>query len=70
MPKPDKTSLVILERIATALGVPVEQFVTNDLRSETVPRADECLRLWFKIKTPEGRRRALESLRAIGESEA
>ncbi|MFK5600583.1 hypothetical protein ACFZ8E_26880 [Methylobacterium sp. HMF5984] len=55
----------ILRRIADKLGVPVEQFFTGNLPLD----ADDCLRLWLRIKTDEGRRQALEALRAIAEIE-
>lgn len=55
----------VLRRIADKLGVPVEQFFTGNLSSD----ADECLRLWLRIKTDEGRRKALEALRAVAELE-
>ena len=61
--EPDR---VILERIADALGVPVERFFTSSSSVDT----EECLRLWSMIKTQEGRRRAVEALRAIADREA
>jgi pyrroloquinoline quinone (PQQ) biosynthesis protein C len=50
-----------LQRIARALGVPVEQLFANNPPVST----DECLRLWSKITTDEGRRQALNALRMI-----
>jgi transcriptional regulator with XRE-family HTH domain len=55
----------ILQRIADALGVPVERFFSDSLPAD----ADECLRLWDRIRTDEGRRRALEVLRTIADEE-
>ena len=56
--EPDRA---ILQRIADALGMSVEQFFTGNLPVDE----SECLRLWNRIKTLEGRRRALEALRKI-----
>jgi pyrroloquinoline quinone (PQQ) biosynthesis protein C len=50
-----------LQRIARALGVPVEQLFANNPPNNT----DECLRLWSEITTDEGRRQALNALRMI-----
>jgi transcriptional regulator with XRE-family HTH domain len=60
--EPDRA---ILERLADALGVPVERFFTGSLPVDT----DECLHLWSVIRTAEGRLRALEALRAIAAEE-
>jgi hypothetical protein len=54
-----------LERIADALGVPVEQLYAGSLPVD----GDACLRLWSRIRTDEGRRRALEALRVIADEE-
>lgn len=70
MEKKDDSGRVVLSRIADALGVPVEKFFAEGPRTETMAGADECLRLWFQIKTAEGRRRALKSLRGIVEDDA
>jgi hypothetical protein len=45
--------------------VPVEDFFTDTV----LPDVAECLHLWFKIKTSDGRLRALEALRVIAEKE-
>ena len=63
MNKPAEPGRAILQRIADDLGVPVEQFFTSSVRSE----ADEYLRLWLRIKTQEGRLRALEAVRTIAD---
>ncbi|MCJ2051039.1 hypothetical protein [Methylobacterium sp. J-070] len=60
--EPDRAAL---QRIADALGVPVERFFTDSLPVN----ADGCLYLWSRIRTAEGRQRALEALRAIADEE-
>ena len=65
MNKSAEPARAILQRIADDLGVPVEQFFTGDMLSE----ADEYFRLWLRIKTPKGRLRALEAVRAIADEE-
>ena len=59
----------ILRQIADALGIPVERFLTLEPPSEGAEGMNECLNLWLKIRTSEGRRKALNGLRAIIESE-
>ena len=66
MLEPTEPNWATLQRIADALGVPVEQFLTGALPVDT----EECLRLCSMIKTEEGRRRAVEALRAIVDGEA
>jgi transcriptional regulator with XRE-family HTH domain len=65
MAKPREPDRAVLQRIADALGVPVERFFTGSLPVS----ADECLYLWSRIRTAEGRLRALEALRAIAVEE-
>lgn len=65
MQSPKTSEVAILQRIADAIGVPVERFSEGDAFVDT----DRCLRLWFRIGTAEGRRRALETLQAIGDEE-
>lgn len=65
MNEPTEPARAILQRIADHLGVAVEGFFTGSMPSE----ADECLHLWFRIRTPEARLRALEALRAIADAE-
>jgi len=60
--EPDRAAL---QRIADALGVPVERFSTGSLPVNV----DECLYLWSRIRTVEGRRRAVEALRTIADEE-
>lgn len=65
MKESDKRVAALLQRIADGIGVPVQQFYTD-----TTPLdGSECLSLWFSIRTPEGRYRALQALRAIVEDE-
>ena len=65
MEESEKRVAAILQRIADEIGVPVQQFSTD-----TTPLdASECLSLWFSIRSPEGRYRALQALRAIVEDE-
>lgn len=59
----------LLRRIADTLSIPVEQFFTDKPFPEAAARAEECLQLWSKIATEEGRQRALEALRSIAERE-
>lgn len=61
MEKAAEPDRAILQRIAEALGVSVEQFFTDTPPVNT----NELLRLWSKIRTAEGHLRALEALRAI-----
>lgn len=65
MRESDEPTRAILQRIADSLDVPIERFFTDSMPLE----AEECLRLWFKIKTPDGRYRALEALRVIADEE-
>ncbi|MBO1021126.1 hypothetical protein IPV08_14225 [Methylobacterium sp. SD274] len=65
MEESDKRVAALLQRIADEIGVPVQQFSTDS----TLLDASECLSLWFSIRTPEGRCRALQALRAIVEDE-
>jgi len=63
MAKPGQPELAILQQIADALGIPVEWLFTDSLPVD----ADECLRLWFIIRTQEARCRALDALTAIAD---
>ncbi|KQO59049.1 hypothetical protein ASF24_12710 [Methylobacterium sp. Leaf86] len=65
MEESDKRVAALLQRIAHEIGVPVQQFYNDS----TPLDASECLSLWFKIRTQEGRYRALQALRAIVEDE-
>lgn len=64
-----KLKWAVLSRLASVLNVPVERFFADVPPPETDISADECLRLWSKIKTSEGRRQAMEALRVIAELE-
>ena len=66
MAKPTEPDWAVLQRIADALGVPVERFFTGSLPVN----ADECLYLWSRITTEEGRLRALEALRSIADEDS
>lgn len=70
MAKPECIGQASLIRIADALNVPVKSFFTDNSSRELDIGADECLRLWSEIKTGEGRRQALEALRAIAALDA
>ena len=69
MKKFSSPSLVAIQRIADALGVPVEHFFSDPPSESLTANADECLRLWSEIRTDEGRRQAIEALRVIVEME-
>lgn len=56
-------------QIADALNVPTEYFYADTTAQSSAAEANECLRLWFQIETPERRRRALALLRALAEGE-
>ena len=59
----------ILHSIADALGVPVEQFYGGDPALKTTTGEDDCLCVWRKIKTDDGRARALMALQSIADEE-
>ena len=63
-PKPD-----LLRSIADALGVSVERFFVGNSPGDVASYTDDCLRLWSRIKTDEGRARALRALQAIADEE-
>lgn len=69
MRKFDEPDWATLHRLADALGVPVERFFAEKPPAGEAASTDECLRLWFKIETEEGRRQALEALRGVAERE-
>lgn len=68
--KCDDPKLAILRSIADALGMSVEQFYGGDPALKTSASEDDCLRRWRRIRTDEGRARALKALQAIGDEEA
>lgn len=51
-----------LRMIADTLGVPVEQFYEGGSPREFAD-TDECLRLWYKLRTDGGRTSVLDCLR-------
>ncbi|WCS23747.1 hypothetical protein LOK46_21650 [Methylobacterium sp. NMS14P] len=69
MEKFNPPAQVLLCRVADALGIPVDSFLTDPLPEEMALTTEQCLRLWSEIKTDEGRQQALEALRAIAEQE-
>ena len=70
MGKFDDPKRDVLHSIADALGVPVEQFYSDGPAPRTSTGEDDCLRLWSRIRTEEGRAQALEALQAIVDEEA
>jgi hypothetical protein len=69
MDEPEGLVRARLKRIAQALDLPPDHFFTEAATHGVVAEANECLRLWGRIRTPEDRRRALEALRALAEAE-
>jgi hypothetical protein len=65
----DEREWAALHRLAKVLDVPIERFFTGPPQPVSAVSADEYLRLWSRIKTPEGRLRALEALRVIAATE-
>lgn len=65
----DHPSRAVLHRLAHALGVPVERFFAGERDTDVVVSTDECLRLWSKIMTNEGKQQALAALKALAASE-
>lgn len=60
-----KDSKSILEKIALALG----NVSPRDHSVREMSEALDCMRLWFAIRTDDGRKRALECLSRIVEDE-
>jgi hypothetical protein len=65
----DEREWAVLHKLAKVLDVPIERFFAGPPQPVSAISADECLRLWSRIKTPEGRLRALEALRVIAAGE-
>lgn len=66
------SSQALLQRLGDVLGIPIEHFfAANSHNGALAEPADtaECLRLWSKIQTAEGRRQALEALQLIARTE-
>ncbi|RZL19858.1 hypothetical protein [Methylobacterium sp. WL6] len=61
----DAVRLAKLSAMATSLGIPVESFFTDTEAAECLSGARECAELWGRIKTAEGRCRALAYLREL-----
>ena len=55
--------------VAEDICLPGEGVPPRDAAAWDVSEALECLRLWFAIRTDDGRKRALESLSLIVEDE-
>lgn len=69
MEEVDEPRREVLGRLSNALGILREDFFVDVPHTSTTANAEECLRLWFKIATDDGRRQALEALRAIADTE-
>ncbi|MCJ2033262.1 hypothetical protein [Methylobacterium sp. J-068] len=69
MTDPKKESLVRLEAISAALGVPIDRFLEGSLPDSLVGTS-ECLRLWYSLKTDQGREQALDAMRQAVKNEA
>lgn len=61
------TRLVKLTALAASLNVSVESFFADTEAAERLAGANECVRFWDRIKTVEGRRRALAYLRELAD---
>ena len=61
----DTPAHALLRQIADALGVPVQRLFAGTSSAEPAASADECLQVWSRIRTDEGRQQALQALRAI-----
>ncbi|MCJ2065454.1 hypothetical protein MKK63_22470 [Methylobacterium sp. J-088] len=62
--------MVRLHVIAACLGIPVDSFFTGHEAAGRFVEVGQCLRLWDRIKTADGRRRALECLRELADEPA
>lgn len=72
MEKVSASSRMLMKRLADALGIQIEHFFAeNSHNCALAEPADtaECLRLWLKIRTVEGRCQALEALHLIVKTE-
>ncbi|MCJ2059548.1 hypothetical protein MKL09_23780 [Methylobacterium sp. J-048] len=65
----DRLRTQTLRTLSEILGIPVEHFFDGDLPADGIGDPNECLRLWSRIRTREGRERALTCLRTIVEDE-
>ncbi len=63
----DAVRLAKLTALAASLGIPVESFFADPEAAGRLAGASECARLWNRIKTAEGRRRALAYLHALAD---
>ncbi|MCJ2063594.1 hypothetical protein MKK63_12855, partial [Methylobacterium sp. J-088] len=58
---------VRLHAIAALLSMPADSFFDGYQAAEHFDGVGQCLRLWDRIKTADGRRRALECLRELAD---
>ena len=65
MEKSNCPAQALLGRIADALGVPVENFLTKPPPEKVPATTEHCLRLWAEITTEAGKQQALQALRMI-----
>ncbi len=63
----DAVRLAKLTAMAASLNVSVESFFADTEAAKHLAWASECVRLWDRIKTAEGRRRALAYLRELAD---
>lgn len=63
----DAARMAKLIALAASLGIPVESFFADAEAAERLAGASECARLWDRIRTAEGRRRALAYLHALAD---
>ena len=61
--------MVRLHAIAALLSIPTDNFF-DGYQAEHFDGVGQCLRLWDRIKTADGRRRALECLRELADEPA
>ena len=63
----DAVRLAKLAALAASLDVSVESFSADTEAAKHLAGASECVRLWDRIKTTEGRCRALAYLRELAD---
>ena len=68
MNDPADAGMAKLHVMAAVLGIPIESFFDEHEEVGRLFESSECLRLWDKIKTADGRRRALECLRELADA--
>lgn len=65
MEQPFAREHAMLQKISDLLGVPIESFLASSLPLNSDMNTQQCLRLWHEISTEDGRKEALNALRAI-----